>query len=184
MLGAFGDGGVVTTNDTEIATKITWLRDHGQDRSTGEIRMYGFNCRLDNLQAAYLDMKLRYFADWVHRRREVAAAYEKGLADLAQVSLPHFKEDEHRFYDVYQNYVIRAERRDALVEHLRNSGVEVLISWPKPVHHHEALGLGHVRLPETERICREVVSLPMNAEISNEQIAYVVETVRRFYGKR
>lgn len=184
MLGAFGDGGMVVTNDASLATKITWLRDHGQDRTTGDIRLYGFNCRLDNLQAAYLDMKLKYFPDWVRHRRDVASAYQKGLSDRPQIKLPHFPQDEHRFYDVYQNYVIRAELRDALIEHLTNSGVEVLVSWPKPMHHHAALGLKHFSLPETERICREVVSLPMNAEITDDQVAYVVDAVRKYYVTR
>lgn len=184
MLGAFGDGGMVVTSDATVAAKIAWLRDHGQDRTTGDIRLYGFNCRLDNLQAAYLDMKLKHFPDWVRRRRDVAAAYRKGLSDLPQVELPHFPQDGHRFYDVYQNYVIRGERRDALAEHLEDSGVEVLVSWPKPMHHHEALGLKHFNLPETERICREVVSLPMNPEITDDQVAYVVDAVRKFYVTR
>lgn len=184
LLGAFGDGGIVTTDAAAVAKKITWLRDHGQDRTTGDIRLYGFNARLDNLQAAYLDMKLKYFADWIQRRRDVAAAYEKGLADVPQVRLPHFKRDAHRGHDVYQNYVIRAERRDALVDHLRSTGVETLVSWPRPMHHHHALGLDRFRLPETERLCAEVASLPMNPELRDDQVAYVVDTVRQFYGKR
>lgn len=179
MLGAFGDGGILTTSDPEIAKKVTWLRDHGQDRTSGDIRCYGFNVRLDNLHAAILNVKLKYFPDWIVRRREVAELYREGLKDVPSVTLPHFKSD--RYYDVYQNYVIRAERRDELVSHLKQQGIEVLVSWPKPMHHHPALGLEHFSLPETEKICREVISLPMNAEIENHQVEYVSETIRAFY---
>ncbi|MFH1560492.1 MAG: DegT/DnrJ/EryC1/StrS family aminotransferase [Chloroflexota bacterium] len=179
MLGAFGDGGIVTTNDADIADRITSLRDHGQDRNTGDIRFYGFNTRLDNLHAAILNVKLRYFPGWIQRRREIADAYWSGLSEVPFIKVPHFHDP--RYYDVYQNYVIRAERRDALVEHLRNKDIEVLISWEKPMHHHQALGLGHFSLPETEKLCGEVLSLPMHPDLSDEQVEYVIEAVRSFY---
>jgi len=179
MLGAFGDGGILTTNDPDIAKKVTWLRDHGQDRATGDIRCYGFNARLDNLHAAVLNVKMKHFPDWIKRRREIAEIYRNELELLPAVSLPHFGSD--RYHDVYQNYVIRAQRRDELVDHLRANGIEVLISWPKPMHHHQALGLGQFSLPETEKICREVLSLPMNAEIENDEVRYVCESIRIFY---
>merc|ERR1711959_668760 len=100
-------------------------------------------------------------------RREIAEMYKEGLSALP-ISLPHFEDD--RFNDAYQNYVIRSNSRDDLVSHLRKESIEVLISWPKPVYHNLALGLSHYSLPETEKICREVVSLPMNTEITDDQI--------------
>lgn len=179
MLGAFGDGGIVTTSNAEMAEKLAFLRDHGQDRATGDIRCYGFNCRLDNLQAAILEVKRKYLPKWIERRREVAEIYGKDLSDIPYLKLPHFP--DNRYFDVYQNYVIRAEKRDELVSHLKKNGIEVLISWPKPMHYHHALKLKHFVLPETERICKEVVSLPMNAEITNEQLEYVIDCLKRFY---
>ena len=179
MLGAFGDGGIVTTNDEGIAEKIRLFRDHGQNRRTGEILFYGFNTRLDNLQAAILSLKLKYLLKWIERRREVAEIYKRGLSDISELKLPHFPGQE--YYDVFQNYVVRAEKRDELVEFLRRKGVEVLISWPIPMHHQQGLKLKHFILPQTERISREVLSLPMNAEIDNEQVKYVIDCVHSFY---
>ena len=181
MLGAFGDGGIVTTNDEGIAEKIRLFRDHGQNRKTGEVLFYGFNSRLDNLQAAILSLKLRYLLKWIERRREVAEIYKRGLSDIFQLKLPHFPGEE--YYDVFQNYVVRVEKRDELVEFLRDKGVEVLISWPIPMHHHQGLKLRHFMLPQTERISKEVLSLPMNAEIDNEQVKYVIDCVHSFYSR-
>jgi dTDP-4-amino-4,6-dideoxygalactose transaminase len=135
LLGAYGDAGIVTTNDEKIADKITWLRDHGQDRKTRDVRCYGFNARLDNLQAALLEIKLRHLNEWLDRRRAIAEMYRKGLSDIKALKLPHFDDDKYR--DVYQNYVVRAERRDELAKFLEENGVEIMISWSKAMHHHD-----------------------------------------------
>ncbi len=179
LLGGVGDGGIAVTDDDEVNQSMRLLRDHGQNRATGDVLCFGFNSRLDNLQAAILDKKLKYLPQWIERRRELAKLYNKGLSQIEQLKLPPVSEGS--YYDVFTNYVVRAQERDRLVQHLRDSGIEVLISWPKPLHHHEALGLGHFHLPETERISREVVSLPLNTEVSNEQVEYVVESVSKFY---
>lgn len=183
MLGAAGDGGLVSTNNEEIAEKIRLLRDHGQQRTTGNIFDYGFNSRLDNLQAAILNVKLKYLPKWIERRRELANLYHQGLSDLPDIKLPPPPQVNSRFFDVYQNYVIRSRERDRLVTHLRESGIEILISWPKPLHHNEALGLGKFHLPKTEQISREVLSLPMYPELSDEQVEYVIEAIHNFIGK-
>ena len=181
ILGGYGDGGMAVTNSAEAADKMRLLRDHGQDRQTGEILFYGYNSRLDNIHAAILDVKLRYLPGWIDRRRELAALYEDGLGDLAPVKTPP-PPDNGRYYDIYTNYVVRAERRDELAAYLRESGIEVLISWPKPMHRQEGLGLGHFHLPETDRVSREVLSLPLYPELGDEQVAYVIASIRRFYG--
>ena len=178
MLGAAGDGGIVVTNDEEIAEKIRLLRDHGYQRSTGDILYYGYNSRLDNLQAAILDVKLKHLPEWIERRRELANLYQQGLSDLPELKLP--PHSDGRFFDVYQNYVIRAKERDKLVAHLRESGIEILISWPKPMHHHEALGLKHFHLPETEQISNEVLSLPMYPELTEKEIGYITKKIKLF----
>ncbi len=184
MLGAAGDGGIVITNNQELAEKIRLLRDHGQQRTTGDILCFGFNSRLDNLQATILDIKLKRLPRWIERRRELANLYEQGLSGLSQIKTPPPPQSQDHYFDVYQNYVVRAQERDKLAAHLRECGIEVLISWPKPMHHHEALRLGHFRLPETERISKEVLSLPMNTEINNEQVGFVIESIHDFYGER
>ena len=181
MLGSAGDGGLVATDSDEIATRVRLLRSHGTDRATGDILCYGFTNRLDNLQAAILDVKIKYLNRWIERRRELAALYEKGLSALSQIKTPPPPEPDSRYFDVYQNYVIRTAERDKLVNHLRERGVETLISWQIPNHKHPALGLNHFNLPKTEAISREVISLPMYPELSNEQVEFVIESVHSFY---
>ena len=181
MLGAAGDGGIAVTDDEEIAEKIRLLRDHGYQRSTENILCYGYNSRLDNLQAAILDVKLKHLPEWIDRRHELASQYHQGLSDLSELKLPPQPRSNDFFFDVYQNYVIRAKERDRLVVHLRESGIEILISWPKPMHHHDALGLKHFYLPKTEQISNEVLSLPMYPELSDEKVEYVIEVIRKFF---
>lgn len=180
ILGGIGDGGIVVTNSNEIAEKIYLLRDHGQQRATGEILFYGFNSRLDNLQAAILDVKLKHLPDWIERRRELATLYEEGLSGIPQIKTPP-PPQQGRYFDVYTNYVIRAERRDELVAYLRKRSIEILVSWPIPMHHQKGLGLGRFHLPQTEKISREVLSLPLNTEISNEQVEFVIKSILNFY---
>ena len=181
MLGAAGDGGIAVTNDEEIAEKIRLYRDHGYQRSTGDILYYGYNSRLDNLQAAILDVKLKHLPEWIERRRELASLYHQGLSDLQELKLPPPPRSDDRFFDVYQNYVIRAKERNKLAAYLEESHVEILISWPKPMHHYDALGLKHFQLPKTEQISNEVLSLSMYPELSDEQVGFVVDVVNKFY---
>lgn len=179
ILGSYGDGGAITTNDPRVAKMARLLRYNGEDRETGKYHYHGFSCLLDNLQAAFLDVKLRHLPDWIKRRREIAARYRDGLKDIEELKLPHF--DDRRFEDVYQNYVIRTSRRDELVDYLKKKGVEVLIHWRKPYYTYRALKLEDRGFPQTEAICREVFSLPMNVEIDDEQVEYVIKIVRSFF---
>ena len=180
-LGASGDAGIVVTDSEEIADRIRFYRDHGRKTKEDTI-LFGYNSRLDNLQAAILNVKFKYLPGWIERRRELAGLYQQGLSDLPYLRLPPSPESGGRYFDTYQNYVIRAQDRDKLAAYLSEAGIETLISWPKPMHHHKALGLEHFHLPETERISREVVSLPMNTEVSNGQVEFVIESIHKFYG--
>lgn len=179
ILGAFGDGGAVTTNDPEIAKMIGRVRWNGEDRETGEYHYHGYTALLDNVQAAVLDVKLRHFPQWVEHRRMIAGLYRKGLEGISELSLPHFSEERH--FDVFQNYVIRTKERDLLREHLTASGIETLVSWPKPMWEHKALGLGVQNLPNTESICKEVISLPMSAETTPEHVDITVQAIRKVF---
>ncbi len=179
ILGGYGDGGAITTNDSRVAKMARLLRYNGEDRETGEYYYHGFTCLLDNLQAAFLDIKLRHLPDWIKRRRKIAALYKEGLEDIEELKLPHF--DTPGFEDVYQNYVIRTSKRDELANYLKKNGVEILIHWPKPYYSYKALELKDRGFPETEAICREVLSLPMNVEINDKQVEYVIKTVRSFF---
>jgi len=178
VLGGFGDGGALTTNDEHLAVMASRLRYNGEDRETGEYHHHGYTALLDNVQAAVLDMKLRYLPKWLERRRAVAERYRKGLMGVPGLGIPHYPGDE--YFDIFQNYVIRTTRRDELVKYLEVNGIETLISWPKPMWMHPALKLGDHHLPETEAICQEVISLPMNAEITDESVDYVIQTICAF----
>ena len=182
ILGSFGDGGAVTTNDAEIAEKIRLFRDHGQKTKT-EIVCYGWNSRLDNLQAAVLNIKLKYLPKWIERRREIAKIYNDNLSEIQGIKLPPAPDSENSRFDVYQNYVLKAERRDSLFEFLKENGVETLIKDPVPNHWQKGLALENFHLPKTEQFAKEVISLPMYPELTNEQVEYAAKVVREFYKK-
>jgi len=179
MLGAPGDGGMVCTNDEGLARKIKAFRDNGRVESVENIECFGWCSRLDNLHAAILNMKFNYFDKWLNRRREIAKFYDQGLSYIPDLLTPPRLNDD--YFDVYQNYIIRTKQRDKLVKHLRDSGVEVLVSWPTPLHKQAALGLSHFKLPVTERISREVISLPMYPELTEEEIGFVIKTIKDFF---
>jgi len=179
ILGGFGDGGAVTTNDPTVARMATLLRYNGEDRETGEYHHHGYTALLDNVQAAVLDVKLRHLVRWIEHRRTIAERYRQGLESIPELKLPHFGEQEQQ--DVFQNYVVRTKRRDALRQHLTASGIETLVHWPKPMWCHTGLRLTDPGLPETESICREVVSLPMSAETTQEHVDLTVRAMREFF---
>ena len=181
ILGGYGDGGAITTNDPDVALFATRMRYNGEDRDTGEYHGHGFTCLLDNLQAAFLDVKLRYLPQWIIRRKEIAEKYRAALADLQDLLLPHY--DDPRRDHIYQNYTIRAKQGNEFSDYLKSNGVEILTQFRKPYYKHEALGLADRGFPETEALSREVCSLPMNVEIADEEIDYVISVVRSFYKK-
>jgi dTDP-4-amino-4,6-dideoxygalactose transaminase len=178
-LGGLGDGGAVTTNDPEVARFATLVRFNGEDRQTGEFHHHGYTALLDNVQAAVLDVKLRYLPKWIEHRREIAQLYREGLNGIKDIRLPHFLGDE--YFDSYQNYVIRTEQRDALRQFLKDQGVETLVHWSKPMWEHKDLNLENPGLPETESICKEVISLPMSAETTREHVEITVACIRDFF---
>ncbi|MDD5127888.1 MAG: DegT/DnrJ/EryC1/StrS family aminotransferase [Dehalococcoidales bacterium] len=182
ILGTAGDGGMLTTNDDTTAEKVRALRDNGRVMGQDEVVGYGFNSRLDNLHAALLDVKFKHVPRWIERRRQIAARYQKGLAGISQLRLPPPPENG-KYYDAYQNYVIRSSERDRLVKYLKDSGVEILVSWPIPMNRQKALNLSHFRLPETERISAEVLSLPMYPELADDKVDYVIDVLHNFHRK-
>jgi len=181
ILGGYGDGGAITTDDPDIALFATRMRYNGEDRDTGEYHGHGFTCLLDNMQAAFLDVKLRYLPSWIVRRKEIAQRYREALSDIPDLLLPHY--DDPRRDHVYQNYTVRAKQGNDFSEYLKKNGVEVLTQFRKPYYRHEALNLEDRGFPETEALSREVCSLPMNVEIDDEQVGYVIKVVRSFYRK-
>jgi dTDP-4-amino-4,6-dideoxygalactose transaminase len=178
-LGGLGDGGAVTTDDPEVARKVTLLRFNGEDRATGEFHLHGYTALLDNVNAAVLDVKLRHLPAWIEHRRHIAALYHEALLGVGDLRLPNFSEARRR--DSFQNYVIRTSRRDALRAFLTAEGVETLMHWPKPMWEHKGLDLADPGLPETGRLCAEVLSLPMSAETTPEQVALTAAAIRQFF---
>jgi dTDP-4-amino-4,6-dideoxygalactose transaminase len=178
VLGGFGDGGALTTNDPNVARMASLLRYNGEDRQTGEYHYHGYTALLDNVQAAVLDVKLRHLPTWIEHRRAIAARYTTGLRGLEGIAVP--PSDDARRFDVFQNYVIRALERDSLRTHLSECGIETLVHWSKPMWMHPGLRLSNPRLASTERFCREVLSLPLSAETTFEQVDLVVQAVREF----
>jgi len=182
ILGAYGDAGAITTNDPNIALFARRMRYNGEDRKTGEYHGHGFTCLLDNLQAAFLDIKLRHLPNWIKRRRQIAEIYRKSLSDINDLILPHY--DDPRRDHVYQNYVVRSKQGDEFSNYLRNNGVEILIQFRKPYYKHEALKLEDRGFPETEELSKEVCSLPMNPELKNEEVNYVISIIKKFYNQK
>lgn len=181
ILGGYGDGGAITTNDPEIAKYARRMRYNGEDRETGEYHGHGFTCLLDNMQAAFLDVKLRHLPSWIERRKEIAQKYREGLSDISDLMLPHY--DRPGFDHVYQNYTLRSKQENEFSEYMKKNGIGILTQFRKPYYKHEALKLEDTGFPMTEAISREVCSLPMNVEITNEEIDHVIKVVRSFYGK-
>ena len=181
-LGGLGDGGAVTTNDPDVARMVTLLRFNGEDRETGEFHVHGYTALLDNVNAAVLDVKLRHLPDWITHRRHIATLYREALTDVGDLRLPHFGDTRH--FDSFQNYVVRTAHRDHLREFLRDQGVETLVHWARPMWDHKGLGLADPQLPETDRLCREVISLPMSAETTSEHVEIVSDAIQRFFAGR
>lgn len=180
VLGCLGDGGGVITNDYGIFDKVYQLHDHGRD-AAGEVKSWGRNSRLDNLQAAILNHRLQTYDQVIARRRAIASLYQARLGDLDELQLPPAPDANPDHFDIYQNYELQADRRDELKEHLRANGIGTLIQWGgKAVHQWERLGFT-VKLPKVERFFERCIMLPMNMFISDDDVNYVCDQVCAFY---
>lgn len=178
-LGAFGDGGLVTTNVESIAEKLKSLRDHGQ-KPRYYYNMIGGNFRLDSIQAAVLLVKLKYLDQWNEKRRQNAAIYDKLFAGSV-VQTPKIGKGN---ICTYHQYTIAVPQRDDLNKFLTGNKVGSAIFYPKPLHLQKCfseLGYRQGDLPVTEKICDEVLSLPIYPELSAEQIEFAAQTVLKFY---
>jgi len=180
-LGSFGDAGGFVTNDQEMYEQVMLMRDHGRNEDGIFVR-WGFNSRLDNLQAAILNYKLGYYQDEISRRRKIAAYYQKKLEHLNELLLPPAPDSDKNYFDVYQNYEIEAERRDELKIYLKENGIGTLIQWNgQPVHSITSLGFSGKGLPYTEEMFKKCLMIPMNTSLQNEDIEYVSDKILEFY---
>lgn len=179
-LGCFGDGGLVLTNDEDIYHKIKLMRDHGRGKD-GNVSIWGFNSRLDNLQAAILNFFFRDYDKTVKRRRCIADLYHEGLKDIGGLILPPATNSSSNHFDIYQNYEIESEKRDQLKEYLLDKGVGTLIQWGgKAVHEFRDLGFDQ-SLPFTEKIMRNSLMLPLNMTITDDEVKRVCNYIKSFY---
>jgi dTDP-4-amino-4,6-dideoxygalactose transaminase len=182
-LGAYGEAGAVVTNDKTLADQIRMFRDHGQPR-----RYYhdivGFNGRMDGIQGAVLGVKLNYLDKWNNARRENAKRYNKYLSGIDGIILP---EEAGYARHVYHIYPVRVKNRDRVMEELKKRGINCNIHYPVPIHLQKAYEFHGHRLgdfPVAEKIASELLSLPMFPELTEEQIAYVADSLKNILEER
>ena len=169
-----GDGGMITTNDEEIAQKVGMLRDHGRTQKYVH-EILGLNCRLSEVHAAIGKEQLKHLAEWTEKRRAIAARYGLLLRDSGVIVPVEREWAKH----VYHMYVIRVKQRDKLASYLKDKGIETGIHYPVPVHQQPCMK-SDAHLPITEQYADEVLSLPMHPQLSDEQVEYVASEVRNF----
>lgn len=180
ILGALGDGGVITINDAAIHEKLKGLRNFGlTTRDT--VAFWGTNSRLDSLQAAFLMKKMEKLDEWIARRREIARRYREKLR--ATVIVP---EEDGNLGAVYQTFVIQVEDRDALAAYLSKKGVDSKVHYPIPLHKQPSIAgryKGNAVFPNTERLAEKILSLPMYPELTDDNVDYVIDCIGEFYGE-
>lgn len=181
-LGGYGDGGMMVTQDETLAMRLRRLRVHGGMKTYHHDEV-GFNSRLDALQAAVLHAKFPHLESWSEGRRRNAAYYDAALADLAGVRTPVIDPGN---VSIYNQYTLRAERRDDLQAYLKVKGIGSSVYYPLPLHLQPCfayLGYSEGAFPETEKAAKEVISLPIYPELATGQLDEVIGVVREFYGR-
>lgn len=180
VLGCFGDAGAILVNDKNLYHQTYQLHDHGRDID-GEVKRWGRNSRIDNIQAAILSYKLKSFDKVINRRRDIAKMYHDQLSDLNSLKLPPVPSDSSDHFDVYQNYELTAKNRDGLKKYLSEKNIGTLVQWGgKGIHQFNQLGFNK-NLQKTTKFFDECLMLPMNIFISNEDVDYVCDAVKSFY---
>lgn len=179
-LGCFGDGGAIVTDDDSMAEKLHMLRDHGRGPD-GNVWAFGYNSRLDNVQAAILRIKLKRYDAYIERRRQIAAMYQEQLGSVAELVLPPAPDSDPLHFDIFQNYEIEAERRDDLRAHLEQRGVKTILQWGgKVIHQFPKLGLkGDFKYAEA--MSQRFMLLPMNTALSDADVHHICDSIRAFY---
>ncbi|MBL6962976.1 MAG: DegT/DnrJ/EryC1/StrS family aminotransferase [Bacteroidetes bacterium] len=180
-LSASGDGGVITTNDRELKNKLLLLRNHGL-KNRDECVEWSLNSRLDEVQAAILNVKLSHLESWNQRRRYLASIYQSTLVDYVVVPKDNEKEKA-----VYHTFIIQTEKRDDLQAFLFNNEIETKIHYPIPIHLQEAakeLNYRDGSFPVTEKQVQEILSLPIYPELGDDQVHYVCNKIVEFFKER
>jgi UDP-2-acetamido-2-deoxy-ribo-hexuluronate aminotransferase len=183
-LGAYGDGGAIYTNDDELGRKCRMIANHGQTKRYYH-DMVGVNSRLDSVQAAILDIKLRHLDEYAAARRRAAAFYDNAFAGIEQLQTP---KRQHNSTHVFHQYtlIVKDGRRDKFQAFLTERHIPTMVYYPVPLYQQEAYktsmagGVNH--LPATDFLCRSVISLPMHTELDEEALGYIAENVKAFFG--
>ena len=181
-LGGYGDGGMIVTQDDALATRLRRLRVHGGMKTYFHDEV-GYNSRLDTLQATVLLAKLPHLAGWSERRRENAKYYDAAFAEVPEITTPYVDPNNE---SIFNQYTIRAPRRDQLQEHLKARGIGNSIYYPLPLHLQPCfvyLGYREGACPEAERAASEVISLPIYPELTRSQLDEVIDAVKAFFGR-
>jgi len=183
-LGAFGDAGAMFTNDDELAQKIKMVANHGQ-RIKYHHDIIGCNSRLDTIQAAVLDVKLKYLDEYVASRQAAAAYYTEHLNTIEELETPYLENYSDHTYHQYTLTINTSKNRDGLMEHLNTHNVPCNIYYPLPIHKQKGFQKFEVNtdLSKTEGLCSRVLSLPMHTELSEDQLEYIVNKVKEFFKK-
>ncbi len=178
-LGGVGDGGMIVTQDEELADKLAQCRNHGSKPKYYH-KWVGGNFRLDTIQAAILLVKLQYLDKWSRQRRENAAKYDELFADFEKVTTPIIRDYNTT---IYNQYVIRVPRRDELMAHLKENDIGCAIYYPLSLHQQEcfaSLGYKTGDFPESEKAAEETLAIPVYPELTDEQIQHVAVTIKKF----
>ena len=178
-LGIYGDGGLIATNDDILYEKLKKLRNHGLI-NRDECEVWGYNSRLDTIQAAFANTKLKYLEKWNARCHEIATIYKNNLIGIETPV------DQEWEYCVYHNFVIKTINRDLMMQYLKENGVDTRVHYPIPIHLQNAakeLGYKNGDFPNTEIFSKTMISLPIYPELTDEEVYYVVEKVNSFNSK-
>jgi len=183
-LGAYGDGGMIVTNNDKLAEKIRLLKNHGSSPKEKYLNLIvGTNSRLDALQAAVLRVKLKYLSKWSKERAEKASYYNEKLKGVGDIATPITASDRNH---IFHQYTIRTKSRDELQKYLKEKEIPTMIYYPLPLHLQPAfkyLGYKAGDFPESEKVAKEVLSLPIYPEIPQETQDLITETIKEFYEK-
>jgi dTDP-4-amino-4,6-dideoxygalactose transaminase len=186
ILGAYGDGGIVTTSNPEIAEKIKMLRNHGCKEKYYHL-IPGFNSRLDNLQAAILRVKLKYIDSWIEKRQKATEVYAHYLKEVNNIALPYIAPNRNHVFNYYTIRLKNSQKnRNQLQQHLRAQNIASAIYYPVSLHLQDVYR--HLKykkddFPESEKAQEEVLSLPVYPELTEEQISNVAKAINKFFAK-
>lgn len=181
-LGAYGDGGLIVTNDEELAKLTKIYRVHGAPKKYN-YEYIGYNSRLDTIQAAVLSVKLKYINEAIEKRKTIANWYVEGLKDIEGLKIPGIKGEQTPVYYVFN---ILTDRRDELAKELKKNEIGYSIYYPKPLHTQKCfnyLGYKDGDFPVAERICKEILALPIYPEITKLEVEYICDKIRKFFEK-